>query len=205
MRAIVVAAAQVPPARLIDWTMKFQIDGDVDHVQFDPVAYAPALGENGMAAYRARLDDLRARLGPEPRGDQRWSSPHAHDWFTLGWNAQRVAVLDHDIDAIIRTHARDRKVAAWLQDTAEAFEEIGEVDLPSTGPSRPPTSTAGTSHSRPPPTGANSSPSIAPTTCSTPGPQCSPVAVVEHRRQSPQGRRHCMAPSPSTGAMSWQH
>jgi hypothetical protein len=38
-------------------------------------------------------------------------------------------VLDRDIDAIIRTHARDRKVAAWLQDTAEAFEEIGEIDL----------------------------------------------------------------------------
>ncbi|MGH3333393.1 MAG: hypothetical protein ACRDPJ_19015, partial [Nocardioidaceae bacterium] len=38
-------------------------------------------------------------------------------------------MLDHDTDAIIRTHARDRKVTAWLQDTAEAFEEIGEVDF----------------------------------------------------------------------------
>lgn len=38
-------------------------------------------------------------------------------------------MLDHDIDAIIRTHAKDRKVAAWLEDTAEAFEEIGEIDL----------------------------------------------------------------------------
>ena len=37
--------------------------------------------------------------------------------------------FDRDIDAIIRTHARDRKVAAWLEDTAEAFEEIGEIDL----------------------------------------------------------------------------
>ena len=26
-------------------------------------------------------------------------------------------------------HARDRKVAACLQQTAEAFEEIGEIDL----------------------------------------------------------------------------
>ena len=38
-------------------------------------------------------------------------------------------MLNRDIDAIIRTHARDRRVAAWLQDTAEAFEEIGEIDL----------------------------------------------------------------------------
>lgn len=47
----------------------------------------------------------------------------------LDWNAQRLAVLDHDIDVIIRTHAKDRKVAAWLEDTAEAFEEIGEIEL----------------------------------------------------------------------------
>ncbi len=40
-----------------------------------------------------------------------------------------MAVLDRDIDAIIGTHARDRKVAAWFQNTAEAFEEIGEIDL----------------------------------------------------------------------------
>lgn len=47
----------------------------------------------------------------------------------LDWNDRRLAVFDHDTDAIIRTHARDRRVAAWLQDTAQAFEEIGEIDL----------------------------------------------------------------------------
>ena len=47
----------------------------------------------------------------------------------IEWNARRLAVLDRDIDAIIRSHARDRKVAGWLEDTAEAFEEIGEIDL----------------------------------------------------------------------------
>ena len=33
------------------------------------------------------------------------------------------------MDAIIATHSRDRKVAAWLEDTAEALAEIGEFDL----------------------------------------------------------------------------
>lgn len=47
----------------------------------------------------------------------------------LEWNAGRLAVLDHDIDEIIRTHAHDRRVAAWFEDTARAFEEIGEFDL----------------------------------------------------------------------------
>ena len=38
-------------------------------------------------------------------------------------------MLDRDIEAIIRTHARDRKVARGSQDTAEALAEIGEFDL----------------------------------------------------------------------------
>ncbi|HKX14863.1 MAG TPA: hypothetical protein VJN19_06700 [Propionibacteriaceae bacterium] len=59
----------------------------------------------------------------------------------IEWNARRLAVLDRDIDAIIRTHARERKVAAWLEDTAETFEEIGEIDLAMAGRSRRPTST----------------------------------------------------------------
>lgn len=124
------AAAMTPVGKLIDWMMKFQFDDDeVDYFELDPVAYAPALGEVGMAAYRKRLAEVEAKLGPRPSEDERWSSGHSHAWFTLDWNAQRLAVLDHDIDAIVRTHAKDRKVAAWLEDTAEAFEEIGEIDL----------------------------------------------------------------------------
>lgn len=119
-----------PVGKLIDWMMKFQFDDDeVDYFELDPVAYAPALGEVGMAAYRRRLAEVEARLGPRPSEDERWTSGHSHEWFTLDWNAQRLAVLDHDIEAIIRTHAKDRKVAAWLEDTAEAFAEIGEIDL----------------------------------------------------------------------------
>jgi len=123
------AAAQVPPGNLVDWMLKFQFDGDVDYFVIDPVAYAPALSTSGMATYRARLSDIRAGLGPRPTADDPWTSRHTHEWFTLDWNAQRLAVLDRDINAIIRTHARDRKVAAWLEDTAKAFEEIGEIDL----------------------------------------------------------------------------
>lgn len=120
-------AAQVAPAKLVDWMIKFQFDGDVDYFEIDPVAYAPALGEVGMTQYRKRLDKIRADLPPLPT-DAAGYHP-GHDRFTLEWNARRLAVFDRDHDAIIRTHARDRKVAAWLHDTAEAFEEIGEIDL----------------------------------------------------------------------------
>ena len=123
------AAAKVSTGKLIDWMIKFQFDGDVDYFELDLVAYAVALGEKGMESYRVMLNEVEAGLGPRPSEDQRWSSLHSHEWFTLDWNAQRLAVLNHDIDAIIRTHAKDRRVAAWLEDTAEAFEEIGEIDL----------------------------------------------------------------------------
>lgn len=123
------AAARVPSGKLIDWMMAFQFDGHVDYFELDPVAYAAALGETGTKAYRKRLAEVEENLGKRPSEDERWTSGRSHEWFTLDWNARRLAVLDHDVDAIIRTHAKDRRVAAWLEDTAEAFEEIGEIDL----------------------------------------------------------------------------
>ena len=125
----VAAAANAPTAKLIDWMIKFQFDGEVDYFELDPVAYAPALGEEGMKRYRQRLTEIEAGLGPRPDEQERWRGGHSHDWFTLDWNAKRLAVLDHDVEAIIATHARDRRVAAWLHDTAKAFVEIGEIDL----------------------------------------------------------------------------
>jgi hypothetical protein len=53
------AGARVPAGRLVDWMITFQFDGDVDFFELDPVAYAPALGENGLAVYRAKLDERR--------------------------------------------------------------------------------------------------------------------------------------------------
>jgi tetratricopeptide (TPR) repeat protein len=125
----VAVRAKPPVAKLVDWMVTFQFGNECDFFTLDPVAYASALGEKGVASYRAKLADLETRLGPRPSADERWTVPHSGDWFTLDWNAQRLAVLDRDVEAIIRTHARDRKVAAWLQDAAEALAEIGEFDL----------------------------------------------------------------------------
>lgn len=123
------AAARVPAGKLVDWMVKFQFEGEVDYFTLDPVAYAPALGSNGVESYRTKLGEIEVGLGPRPAEDQRWSGPHAHEWFALDWNARRLAVLDRDVEAIVRTHARDRKVAAWLTETARALDEIGQVDL----------------------------------------------------------------------------
>ena len=128
LHPIVAARARVAPRKLVDWMLKFQFAGDCDYFTIDPVAYAPALGVDGMAAYRTKLDELAATLGPRPADDDRWTSPHSGEWSTLDWNARRLAVFDRDVDAIVRTHARGGRVAAWLEETAVALMEIGEVD-----------------------------------------------------------------------------
>ena len=123
------AEAQPAVARLVDWLIKFQFDGKQDFFEIDPVAYAPALGELGLKRYRDQLQRLRDELGPEPAERDRWTAPGRHTRFALDWNAQRLAVLDRDVDAIIATHARDRAMPAWLHDTAKALAEIDRPDL----------------------------------------------------------------------------
>lgn len=120
--------AGVAPAKLVDWMIDFQFHNRCDFFTIDPVAYAPALGDVGMARYRTRLDAIRAGISPPPPPDD-WRDPDRHERSRLEYNDQRLAVFDRDVDAVIRTHARDQKRAAWLEDTAEALAEIGEYDL----------------------------------------------------------------------------
>jgi hypothetical protein len=81
-----------------------------------------------MASYR-RLDDVTGNTRARATRITTLPVPDRHERWVLEWNDRRLAVLDHDIHAIIRSHAKDRKVAAWLEDTAQACEEIGEIDL----------------------------------------------------------------------------
>ncbi|WP_308165208.1 DUF6880 family protein [Nocardia noduli] len=143
LHAATAATAKPSVARLVAWMMKFQFDSDVDYFELDPVAYAPALGDEGIALYRNELGKVAAELGLRPtqfrpgsdagllaEDEDRQRRAHDHHVrFTLGWNARRMAVLDRDVDAIIATHSRDRAVAAWLTDTSVALAEIGEFNL----------------------------------------------------------------------------
>lgn len=132
-----------PAAKLVAWMITFQFHNDCDFFELDAAAYAPALGERGLASYRSKLDEIAASLPPEPTKEEERRiyldytnvtereqlSQARHTRFVLEWNAKRLAVWDRDVDAIIATHSRDRQVAAWLEDTAEALAEIDEFDL----------------------------------------------------------------------------
>jgi hypothetical protein len=134
----VASEARPLASELADWMIKFQFDGTQDFFSIDVGDYAPVLGSDGLALYRAKLADIAGGLRPEPAGFRgRLADPEAwraaahdrHTRFLLEHNARRLAVVDRDVDAIIATHARDRTVAAWLQETAQALAEIGKVDL----------------------------------------------------------------------------
>jgi hypothetical protein len=138
LHAQVASQARPSASKLATWMIKFQFDGTQDFFSIDVADYATALGPDGSALYRAKLAEIAAGLGPEPADSvgqladpQVWreAAEDRHTRFLLEHNARRLAVLDRDIDAIIATHARDRKVAAWLHQTAQALAEIGETDL----------------------------------------------------------------------------
>jgi hypothetical protein len=129
LHPVVAARAGVAKAELVRWMMDFQFhQEEVDYFALDPAAYAAALGEDGMRLYRAKLDEVATTLGPLPPAAGEWSIADSQERWALEWNARRLAVYDRDAEAIIRTHARDLRVAAWFEDTARAFEEIGDVD-----------------------------------------------------------------------------
>ena len=73
------------------------------------------------------MDALRAELPPQNSTEH--PSSYEPNTFLVEWFDQRFSVLDRNFDAIIRTHLRDGSVAAWHENVAKAFEEIGEVDL----------------------------------------------------------------------------
>lgn len=124
LHPVTAAAAQVPPAKLVAWMMKFQFDEDCDYFELNPVAYARALGAAGMARYREDLARRKAIFLSSPAADDQFG----HECFVFEHNARRLAVLDRDVEAIIVTHARDQSISAWLMDAAEAFVEIEDID-----------------------------------------------------------------------------
>jgi hypothetical protein len=144
LHAQLASQAQPSVPKLVAWMIKFQFDGTQDFFTVDIADYAPVLGPKGLTLYRAKLTEIGDGLGPDLTDEQelslfeqRWSEPDAwrqvasdrHTRFLLEHNARRLAVVDRDVDAIIATHARDRKVAAWLHETAQALAETDHIDL----------------------------------------------------------------------------
>ncbi len=103
-------AGVADPVDLAAWMVRFGFD-DQDFFEVDPVRYASALGDAGLAAYRDAVD---------ARGDG--------DSFAVRYARERLAILDRDIDALVKLLGGDLTTPHQFIRVAEAMRELGLDD-----------------------------------------------------------------------------
>jgi hypothetical protein len=103
-------AGVADPVELATWMVRFGFD-DQDFFEVDPVRYASALGEAGLAAYRDAVDARRD-------GDS----------FAVRYARERLAILDRDVDAIVRLLGGDLTAPHQVSRVADAMRELGLDD-----------------------------------------------------------------------------
>jgi hypothetical protein len=103
-------AGVADPVELAAWMARFGFD-DQDFFEVDPVRYAGALGEAGLAAYR---DAVGARRDGGS--------------FAVRYARERLAILDRDVDALVRLLGGDLTTAYQFVRVAEAMRELGLDD-----------------------------------------------------------------------------
>ena len=112
LHAQVCEAGVADPKKLARWMVRFCFD-DQDFFELDPVRYAGALGEPGLASYRGEVQQRR-------EADD--------DSFAARYATERLAVLDGDVGAIVVLLGGDLSRPYDFIRVAEAMEELGRDD-----------------------------------------------------------------------------
>lgn len=100
-------AGAADPAELAAWMVRFGFD-DQDVFELDPVRYANGLGETGLVAYR---DAVGARRDGGS--------------FAVRYARERLAILDRDVDAVVRLLGGDLTTPYQFIRVVEAMRELG--------------------------------------------------------------------------------
>ena len=104
-------AGVADPVKLARWMIRFRFE-DQDFFEVDPVRYADALGERGLRAYRHAVAES--------------ASPRC---FAARYAHERLAVLDGDIDELVRLLGGDLSGPHQFGRVAEAMLELDRPDL----------------------------------------------------------------------------
>jgi hypothetical protein len=110
VHALACDAGVADPVKLAAWMIRFRFV-DQDFFEVDPVRYASALGEGGIAAYRQAV-----------------AAHPSDDSFAAKYARERLAILDGDIDAIVTLVGGDLSTAYRFVRVAEAMAELGRDD-----------------------------------------------------------------------------
>ena len=103
-------AGVADPLKLAHWMVKFRF-ADQDFFEVDPVLYASALGEVGLAAYREAVAGYKGA-----------------DSFAVRYACERLAILDGDVDVIVKQLGGDLKNPYQFIRVAEAMGELALDD-----------------------------------------------------------------------------
>ncbi|MGI8756599.1 MAG: DUF6880 family protein [Acidimicrobiales bacterium] len=121
-------ACVAEPQALAKWMVRFAFE-DQDFFEVDPVAYANALGENGLAVYRREVAkrsdpaDVPTEMSPGLRhtyGD--------FPSFAAKYATERLAVIDGDVDRLVELLGGDLSSPHQFVRVAEAMVELGQTD-----------------------------------------------------------------------------
>ncbi|MFV0257775.1 MAG: hypothetical protein ACK5PP_04925, partial [Acidimicrobiales bacterium] len=116
------------PQKLAKWMVKFAFE-DQDFFEIDPVGYADALGDKGLAVYRRevakRSDPADA---PEHRSETLRTVYGGFPSFAARYAAERLAIIDRDVDRLVELLGGDLSSPYQFQQVAEAFVELGRPD-----------------------------------------------------------------------------
>jgi hypothetical protein len=122
------AAGVAEPLKLAKWMVRFAFE-DQDFFEIDPVAYVGALGDKGLAVYRREVDK-RSDPADAP-GDRSETLRRAYGGFpsfAAKYAAERLAIIDRDVDRLVELLGGDLSSAHQFQRVAEAMIELGQVD-----------------------------------------------------------------------------
>lgn len=121
------ASGVADPQKLAKWMVRFAFE-DQDFFEVDPVAYADALGEVGLAVYRRevakRSDPADA---PERSGILR-DVYGGFPTFAAKYAAERLAIIDRDVDRVVQLLGGDLSSPHQFQRVAGAMVELGQMD-----------------------------------------------------------------------------
>lgn len=123
-RACVAGVAD--PQKLAKWMVRFAFE-DQDFFEIDPVAYVDALGDKGLAVYRREVAKRSEPVdAPEHRTETLRDFYGGFPSFAAKYAAERLAIIDRDIDRLVELLGGDLSSPHQFQRVAEAMVELGD-------------------------------------------------------------------------------
>ncbi|NLD78354.1 MAG: hypothetical protein GX643_17000 [Acidimicrobiales bacterium] len=121
-------AGVADPQKLAKWMVKFAFD-DQDFFEIDPVAYADALGVQGLVVYRREVAKRSEPVdAPEHRSETLHDFYGGFPSFAAKYAAERLAIIDRDVDRLVELLGGDLSSPHQFQRVAEAMVELGDAD-----------------------------------------------------------------------------